>query len=337
MKYNVAILGASGSVGLEIIKILEQRKFPINQLFLLASPKSVGKEILFQGTTHKIQLANEDIFHQCDIIFGAVNHELALHYAPMILKSKALFIDNSSAFRNQLNIPLVIPEINAQDIQKHHRIIANPNCSTIITLCAIYPIHQLSSIQKMIISTYQAVSGAGNQAIEELYEQNYQTLQNQEITPVIFPYPIAYNLISTIGEIKENGYTSEELKMQKESRRILHEPQLFINCTCIRVPIIRCHSISITLQTKDPLSYDEVSKAIQEKDYCLYYENKKNHISPMPLYASNQDLIHVGRLRKDISDECGFTLWCCGDQLRKGAALNAVQIAEAWIQLKHPQ
>lgn len=329
--YTVAILGASGAVGQEMMKILEERNFPIKELILLASERSVGKKYTFKGKELVVQLACAQAFVGCDIVFGAVENDLAKHFAPMIRQANAVFIDNSSAFRLENDVPLVVPEVNAQDIFNHHGIIANPNCSSIITMTAIYAIHQMSAIQKMIVSTYQAVSGAGINGIKELEQQNQAILAQTEIKKAAFPYQIAYNLIPQIGDFDENGYTSEEMKMQNEGRKILHAPELRVNCTCVRVPILRSHSISVTLETENELNVLDIQKALAQAKGCRLMDDPCHKVYPMPLDTTHQDLVYVGRIRKDLTNPKGITLWCCGDQVRKGAATNAVQIAEVFI------
>ena len=331
-KYNVAILGASGAVGQAMIKGLEERNFPIQQLKLLASKKSAGKAITFHNQTLTIEEANETSFEGMDIVLGAVSNSLSKKFAPFIQKAKALYIDNSSAFRLDENVPLVIPEINPKDIKLHQGIIANPNCSTIIVLTAINAIHQHSPIEKMIVSTYQAVSGAGNEGMLELIEQVTNMIENKPIEPHIFAKQIAYNLIPQIGSFDESGYSDEEMKMQNEGRKILHSKNLKVNCTCVRVPVLRSHSISITLITSDKCEIDEVKEWIKNAKGCKLVDQPEMNIYPTPLDSSNQDLIHVGRIRQDLCNDNGIALWCCGDQIRKGAAINAIQIAETYIQ-----
>ena len=331
-KYKVAILGATGAVGQEMIKILEERNFPIQELRLRASPKSAGRLMKFKGEQIPIQAADKQAFDGCDIVLGAAENDIAKKYAQDIVQAQAVFIDNSSAFRLNKNVPLVIPEVNPQDVFQHQGIIANPNCSTIIALTAVHSIHRFSPIKKMIVSTYQAVSGAGVNGIDELEKQNKAILEHTPIVPQTFPYQIAYNLIPQIGDFYENGYTSEEMKMQNEGRRILHAEDLLVSCTCVRVPILRSHSISIMLETESPLELSAVKNGIQHASGCKYMDDPENKIYPMPLDTTNQDLVYVGRIRKDLTNDHGIVLWCCGDQIRKGAATNAVQIAEVLIQ-----
>lgn len=332
--YTVAILGATGAVGQAFIEGLAERDFPVKELRLLASSRSVGKTYLFKGQSIEVQLACEAAFIGCDIVLGAVENDLSEHFAPMIKKANALYIDNSSAFRLMQDVPLVVPEVNGEDVLNHHGIIANPNCSTIIAMVAVSAIHKLSPIQSMIASTYQAVSGAGVQGMIELENQIKDYAKDKPLKTETFPYQIAFNLIPQIGGFNEIGYTSEEMKMQNEGRRLLHADSLLVNCTCVRVPVMRSHSISITLQTENSLEIEAVKQAIHEHEGCLLVDDPQNKQYPMPLVTSNQNLVYVGRIRKDLTHPNGISLWCCGDQIRKGAAINALQIAEKCIELK---
>lgn len=331
-KVNVAILGATGAVGREMIKILEERNFPVNNLKLLASSRSVGKKIPFKGEDLTIELAEDSAFEGMDIVLGAAENDIAKKFAPAIKKAGAVFVDNSSAFRLCDDVPLVVPEINGADALKNNGIIANPNCSTIITLMAISGINRLSKITKMVASTYQAVSGAGIGGFYELENQIKSIMNGEEPEVSVFSHQIAYNLIPQIGgESDTEGYTTEEMKLQNESRKILHLPDLLVSCTCVRVPVMRSHSISVTLQTEDKLDISDVKKAISEAEGCRLVDNLSDNEYPMPLDTSDQNLVFVGRIRKDLTTDNGITLWCCGDQVRKGAAENAIQIAELLV------
>lgn len=331
--YNVAVLGSTGAVGQEMIKVLEERNFPINELRPLASARSVGKKVLFKGKEIEVQLACAEAFKGMDIVLSAVENNWAKEFAPDIIKAGAVMIDNSSAFRMDENVPLVVPEINPDDVALHHGIIANPNCSTIIALTAVNALNLVSPIKKMIVSTYQAVSGAGVAGIQELSNQVMALGHGKEAEANTFPYQIAYNLIPQIGDFNEQGYTSEEMKMQNEGRKIMHLPELRVNCTCVRVPVMRSHSISIALETETPIDVDTAKKTIAQAKGCVLKDDPTNRIYPMPLDTSNQDLVYVGRIREDIaSDHGGLSLWCCGDQVRKGAATNAIQIGEVLIE-----
>lgn len=331
--YNVAVLGSTGAVGQEMIKVLEERNFPINELRPLASARSVGKKVTFKGVEIEVQLACAEAFKGLDIVLSAVENNWAKEFAPDIIKAGAVMIDNSSAFRMDENVPLVVPEINPDDVALHKGIIANPNCSTIIALTAVNALNLVSPIKKMIVSTYQAVSGAGVAGIQELSSQVMALGHGQDAEAKAFPYQIAYNLIPQIGDFNELGYTSEEMKMQNEGRKIMHLPELRVNCTCVRVPVMRSHSISITLETETPIDVETAKKTIAQAKGCVLKDDPTNRIYPMPLDTSNQDLVYVGRIREDIaSDTGGLSLWCCGDQVRKGAATNAIQIGEVLIE-----
>ena len=331
--YNIGILGASGAVGREMIKVLEERHFPVGKLRLFASERSVGKTLTFKGEEIAIELADFGVFKGCDIVLGAATNAVAKQFAQDIVNSGATFIDNSSAFRMDSDIPLVVPEINADDARNNKKgIISNPNCSTIITLVAINAINQLSKIKAIVASTYQATSGAGAAGPVELREQTEALINGGEINANVFQYQIAENLIPQIGSFLDNGYTTEEMKMQNEGRKILHNPDLKVTCTCVRVPVVRSHSISATVVTEEKLSIADVKEAIAKCQGCKLYDDVDNKIYPMPLVTSDQDLVFVGRIREDIVNENGITLWCCGDQVRKGAATNAIQIAEALIE-----
>jgi len=330
--YNVGILGASGAVGREMIKVLEERNFPVNKLRLFASERSVGKKVSFKGEEIAIELADFGAFRGLDFVLGAASNAVAKQFAEDIVASGAVFIDNSSAFRMDPEIPLVVPEINAEDARNNKRgIIANPNCSTIITLVAVNAINKLSKVKGIVASTYQATSGAGAAGPVELRAQMEAIVNGGEITPSVFQYQIAENLVPQIGSFNENGYTTEEMKMQNEGRKILHNPDLKVTCTCVRVPVVRSHSISATVITEDKLTVEAVRKAVAECAGCKLYDDPENKLYPMPLVTSDQDLVFVGRIREDLVFDNAITLWCCGDQVRKGAATNAIQIAEALI------
>ena len=332
-KYNVGILGASGAVGREMIKVLEERNFPVENLRLFASARSVGKKVPFKGGELEIELADFGAFKGLDFVLGAASNAVAKQFAQDIVDSGATFIDNSSAFRMDPDIPLVVPEINADDARNNKKgIIANPNCSTIITLVAVNAINKLSKIKAIVASTYQATSGAGAAGPVELENQVRAIVNGGEITNEVFQYQIAENLIPQIGSFLENGYTTEEMKMQNEGRKILHNPDLKVTCTCVRVPVVRSHSISATVVTENKLTVDEVKAAVAACAGCKLYDDVENKIYPMPLVTSDQDLVFVGRIREDIVNDNAITLWCCGDQVRKGAATNAIQIAEALIE-----
>ena len=318
--YTVAVLGATGAVGREMISILEERNFPVGKLIPLASARSAGTTIPFRGEDVTVIEATPDSFKGVDIVLGASPNKLAKEMAPHIVAAGAVFVDNSSAFRLRDDVPLVIPEINPEDVKKHNGIISNPNCSTIVSLVAVNALNQISPIKAMTVSTYQAVSGAGAGGPVELKSQVEAIAEGKEIEKKIFPYQIAYNLIPQIGDFTENGYTTEEMKMQNEGRKIMHLPELLVGCTCVRVPVFRSHSISITLATETPISVEEARKAIANAAGCRLVDDPTNKSYPMPLDTSDQDIVFVGRIRKDLTNPNGISLWCCGDQVRKGAA-----------------
>ncbi len=330
-QYKVAVLGATGAVGREMIKILEERNFPVSELIPLASARSAGSVIPFKGENVTVRKVTPDSFAGIDIVLGAAPNKLAKEYAPHIVSAGAVFVDNSSAFRMDPNVPLVIPEINPEDALKHNGIISNPNCSTIVSLVAVNALNKISPIQNMVVSTYQAVSGAGAGGPIELDEEVKAIAEGTPVQPSVFPYQIAFNLIPQIGNFTENGYTAEEMKMQNEGRKILHLPELLVGCTCVRVPVYRSHSISITLRTEKPISVAEAQAAISSAAGCRLVDDPEAKQYPMPLDTSDQDIVFVGRIRKDLTSENGISLWCCGDQVRKGAATNTIQIAELLI------
>ena len=327
-EYNVAILGATGAVGREMMKVLAERRFPIRELHLLASARSAGTVLEWNGSPITVEEACDAAFEGMDIVLGAAENDIAKRFAPAIVKAGAVFVDNSSAFRMDPNVPLVVPEINPGDAKLHRGIIANPNCSTIITVTAVNALNGLSPIRSMTASTYQAVSGAGAGGPLELAEEVEALRTGKPVQPKVFPYQIAYNLIPQIGSEQFEGYTSEEMKMQNEGRKIMHLPELKVSCTCVRVPVVRSHSISVSLHFDRPVSVEEARAAIAAAPGCRLVDELAKKEYPMPLDTSDQDIVFVGRIRPDLTDENGLCLWCCGDQVRKGAATNAVQIAE---------
>lgn len=322
--YNVAILGATGAVGREMYKVLMERKFPIGKLKLLASARSAGK--VLDG--HTVEEATEDSFCGMDIVLGAASNDLAKRMAPHIKAAGAVFVDNSSAFRLLDDVPLVVPEINPEDAKKHNGIIANPNCSTIISMVAVNALRELSPIEAITASTYQAVSGAGAGGLAELEAQARAYAAGEAMHVETFPYQILFNLIPQIGSPCDNGYTTEEMKMQNEGRKILHLPEMKVTCTCVRVPVLRSHSISLSVRTKEKITVEAAREAIAKAKGCKLVDDLASKQYPMPLDTSDQDLVYVGRIRDDLTDERALALWCAGDQIRKGAATNAVQIAE---------
>ena len=324
--FNIAVLGATGAVGQEMLKILAEYDIPINELRPLASAKSVGKCVSFKGKDVLIQEARDDAFEGMDFVLGAVEGDMSRRFAPAIKKSGAIYIDNSSAFRLEPDVPLVVPEINGADAFENHGMIANPNCCTIITLMAVAAINKLSPIEKMIVCTYQAVSGAGTNGINELNEQMAALAKGEKPVVKTFATQIAMNVIPFIDAPYGNDYTKEEMKMQNEGRRIMHSPELKVNCTCVRVPVMRSHSMAVTLHTKDKVSVEAAKAAVAAYPGVRLIENYEGRCYPTPLDTTDQDIVWVGRIREDLTDDHGLTLWCCGDQIRKGAASNAVQI-----------
>ena len=327
-RYNITVLGATGAVGREMLKVLEERQFPVGELRCLASARSVGKKLPFAGREITVEEATDAAFSGADIVLGAAENEIARRFAPAIRAAGAVFIDNSSAFRMEDDVPLVVPEINPEDALQHRGIIANPNCSTIITLVAVAALRRLSPILSMTAATYQAVSGAGAGGPLELEEEVAALYRGEPVQPHVFPYQIAYNLIPRIGGLSHEGYTSEEMKLQNEGRKILHLPEMKVACTCVRVPVMRSHSIAVAARFAQPISVARAREAIAAAPGCRLVDDLSNELYPMPLDTSDQDLVFVGRIRPDLTDPNGLCLWCCGDQIRKGAATNAVQIAE---------
>ena len=327
-RYNITVLGATGAVGREMLKVLEERQFPVGELRCLASARSVGKKLPFAGREITMEEATDAAFSGADIVLGAAENEIARRFAPAIRAAGAVFIDNSSAFRMEDDVPLVVPEINPEDALQHRGIIANPNCSTIITLVAVAALRRLSPILSMTAATYQAVSGAGAGGPLELEEEVEALYRGEPVQPHVFPYQIAYNLIPRIGGLSHEGYTSEEMKLQNEGRKILHLPEMKVACTCVRVPVMRSHSIAVAARFAQPIPVARAREAIAAAPGCRLVDDLSNELYPMPLDTSDQDLVFVGRIRPDLTDPNGLCLWCCGDQIRKGAATNAVQIAE---------
>lgn len=330
-QYTVAVLGATGAVGQEMIKILQERNFPVGKLKPLASARSAGKTLRFRGEDVVIEEARDEAFQGVDIVLGAAENDIAKKFAPAIVKAGAVFVDNSSAFRLDPNVPLIVPEINPEDAKNHHGIISNPNCSTIITVTAVNALNALSPIRTMTASTYQAVSGAGAGGPIELMNEVEALSKGESYEPKVFSHQIAFNLIPQIGGEQFEGYTSEEMKMQNEGRKIMHLPDLRVSCTCVRVPVVRSHSISVSLHFDKHISVQEAREAIAKAPGCRLVDDLANKQYPMPLDTSNQDIVFVGRIRPDLTDDNGLCLWCCGDQVRKGAATNAIQIAELLV------
>lgn len=333
-KYNVAILGATGAVGQEFLNLIEERNFPFANLKMLASKRSAGKKIQFMGKEYTVEETTDESFKDVEIALFA-GGAASKQFAPAAVKAGAVVIDNSSAFRMDPEVPLVVPEVNPQAIARHKGIIANPNCSTIIMLMALKPIHDLSPIKRIIVSTYQAVSGAGKEGIDELRDETEAYLKGEEMQPKILPskslpkhYPIAFNLIPQIDKFVEKDYTKEEMKMVNETHKMLHDDSIAITATTVRVPVFRSHAESVYVETADELTVDAVRKAIDAFPGAQVQDNPAEMEYPMPLFTSEKYDCYVGRIRKDLYNPKAINLWVSGDQIRKGAALNALQIAE---------
>ena len=330
--YTVAVLGATGAVGQEMLKVLEERDFPVGKLIPLASARSAGTTLKFKGEDVEIKLACDEAFEGVDIVLGAAENDIAEQFAPAIVAAGAVFVDNSSAFRMDPKVPLIVPEVNPEDVAWHNGIISNPNCSTIITVTAVNALNKLSPIKSMIASTYQAVSGAGVAGMAELKDQLEALMAGKPAEVKTFAYQIAYNLIPQIGGEQCDGYTSEEMKLHFEGRKIMHLPEMNVSCTCVRVPVMRSHSISVQLKFDRPVSVEEAREILKDAPGVKLVDDLNNKQYPMPLDTTGQDLVFVGRIRPDITDPNGLCLWCCGDQVRKGAALNCIQIAELLVE-----
>jgi len=326
--FNVAIMGATGAVGTELLALLEERNFPIKSLKLLASPRSAGKQISFKGKSLTVEETSAESFKNVDIVLASAGGSTSKQWAKAIVEAGALMIDNSSAFRMEANVPLVVPEVNPDDAKDHSGIIANPNCTTILMSVALWPLHQIQPIRRVIVATYQSASGAGARAMEEVKQQAQAILDGQTPPTESFPYPLAFNLFPHNTPINEQGYCEEEMKMVNETRKIFGVSDLRVSATCIRVPVLRAHSEAVNLEFEKPFSVVEAREAIAQADGVTLKEDWEANYFPMPIDASGEDDVLVGRIRQDLSHPNGLELWLCGDQIRKGAALNAVQIAE---------
>ena len=331
-KINVAILGATGAVGQELLKLLEERNFPVGRLKLLASPRSAGSKINFGGEELVVEAVNEQSFTNIDIVLASAGGSTSKAWAAKAVGAGAVVIDNSSAFRMNPGVPLVVPEINPEAAAKHQGIIANPNCTTILMGMAIYPLHQVQPIERIVVSTYQSASGAGARAMEEVKTQARAILDGQNPPAEIFPYPLAFNLFPHNSPLNAEGYCEEEMKMVNETRKIFNAPDLRISATCVRVPVLRAHSEAINLEFERPFAVERAREIIAGADGVKLVEDWQTNYFPMPTDATSKDEVLVGRIRQDLSHPCGLELWLCGDQIRKGAALNAVQIAELLLQ-----
>ncbi len=331
MSYSVAVMGATGAVGQVMLEILAERDFPVNELRLLASSRSAGRRIDFRGESLTVQELTAESFDGIDLVLSSAGGSLSRRFAPAAVEAGAVVVDNTSAFRMAPEVPLVVPEVNAGDLAAHKGIVANPNCSTIIMVVPLWPLHHAHRVRRVVVSTYQAISGAGAKAMEELVEQTREVLADKPAVPRELPYPIAFNLFSHNTEIDEHGYCEEEVKMIRETRKMFHDDSILVSPTCVRVPVLRAHSEAMTVEFEEPVSEEEVRRILGEAPGVALVDDREANHFPMPLEASGRDEVLVGRVRQDLSrpDGTGVSLFLCGDQLRKGAALNAVQIAEA--------
>jgi aspartate-semialdehyde dehydrogenase len=328
---RVAILGATGAVGTEIIDLLIEREFPVKELKLLSSPRSAGQKIPFKDQLIEVEAVKENSFDDIDIVLASAGGSISKAWAKTIVDAGAVMIDNSSAFRMNPEVPLVVPEINPKAVENHSGIIANPNCTTILMGVAIYPLHKIQPIQRIIVSTYQSASGAGARAMEEVKTQAQAILNNENPQPEVLPYPLAFNLFPHNSPLMDNGYCEEEMKMVNETRKIFSEPELRVSATCVRVPVLRAHSEAINLEFANPFDVNKAREVIAQAEGVRLVEDWEKNYFPMPIDATGKDDVLVGRIRQDLSNPNSIELWLCGDQIRKGAALNAVQIAELLI------
>ncbi|MGB7248933.1 MAG: aspartate-semialdehyde dehydrogenase [Phormidesmis sp.] len=326
--YNVAVLGATGAVGTELLQLLEERNFPIRTLKLLASSRSVGKTLPFKGREIAVEAVSAEAFKGVEIVLASAGGSTSKKWAQAIVDAGALMIDNSSAFRMDASVPLVVPEVNPETAEAHRGIIANPNCTTILMSVALWPLQKIQPIRRIVVATYQSASGAGTRAMEEVKQQAQAILKGEPPPTESFPYPLAFNLFPHNTPINEQGYCEEEMKMVNETRKIFGLPDLKVSATCIRVPVLRAHSEAVNIEFEWPFEVAKARAAIQQADGVKLTEDWSANYFPMPVDASGQDDVLVGRIRQDLSHPAGLELWLCGDQIRKGAALNAVQIAE---------
>ncbi len=326
--YNVAIVGATGLVGQEFIRILTQRQFPVNSLRLFASDRSAGRKLRVNQREVEVEETTVDSFEGIDIALFSAGAEISRHFSPVAARAGAVVVDNSSAFRQDPAVPLVVPEVNPGDIKKHRGIIANPNCSTIQMVVALYPLHKVNPIKRIVVSTYQAVSGTGSAAVEELKTQAKQVLDGQDVIPHVYPHQIAFNLLPEIDVFLDDGYTREEWKMVNETRKIMHAEDIAISATCVRVPVFTGHSEAVSLEFASPMLPEEAQQLLIEAPGVRILDDTAISLYPQPWSAAGTDEVFVGRIRRDASHPIGLVMWIVADNLRKGAALNTVQIAE---------
>jgi len=331
-KVNVAILGATGAVGQELLELLEERQFPLDNLKLLASARSAGSKISFAGREITVEAVDDNSFNDIDIVLASAGGSTSKEWAHKAVAAGAVVIDNSSAFRMDDSVPLIVPEINPEAAAQHQGIIANPNCTTILMGVAIYPLHQVQPIKRIVVSTYQSASGAGARAMAEAETQAQDILNGKEPKAEVLPYPIAFNLFPHNSPLNEDGYCEEEMKMVNETRKIFGDPNIAVTATCVRVPVLRAHSEAINLEFDRPFEVKQARELIAAAPGVKLVEDWQSNYFPMPIDATGKDPVLVGRIRQDISRDRGLELWLCGDQIRKGAALNAIQIAELLLQ-----
>ncbi|MBV8886920.1 MAG: aspartate-semialdehyde dehydrogenase [Chroococcidiopsidaceae cyanobacterium CP_BM_RX_35] len=326
--YRVAILGATGAVGVELLELLQNRSFPLADLKLLASPRSAGRMLCFQGEKLPVEPVSDHSFANVDLVLASAGSSTSKTWAPVAVAAGAIVIDNSSAFRLEAQVPLVVPEVNPEALNHHQGIIANPNCTTILMAVAVWPLHRVGVVKRIVAATYQSASGAGARAMEEVKTQAHAILQGKPPATEVFPYPLAFNLFPHNSPLNDLGYCEEEMKMVNETRKIFGIADLRITATCVRVPVLRAHSEAINLEFETPLDVEAAKEILRSAPGVRIVEDRSANHFPMPIEATGQDEVLVGRIRQDISHPCGLELWLCGDQIRKGAALNAVQIAE---------
>ncbi|HWN65436.1 MAG TPA: aspartate-semialdehyde dehydrogenase [Candidatus Binatus sp.] len=326
--YHIAIVGATGAVGAELLRVLERRNFPVAGLRAISSARSTGKSIRFHDELIPVQELVEQSFDKIDIAFFSAGGKVSREFVPVARRAGAIVIDNSSVFRMDSDVPLVIPEINAADAYNHSGVIANPNCTTAIALMAVYPLHRAFGVRRVFAASYQAVSGSGARAIDELREQVKNALQDRQLTAQVYAHPIAFNLLPHVDSFLESGYTKEEMKMQNEGRKIMHLPEFRASVTCVRVPVYRAHSVAISAEFEQPISLERAREVLAKAPGLELVDEPENNRYPMPITVAEKDNCQVGRVRVDCAFDNGLSFWVSGDQLLKGAALNAVQIAE---------
>ncbi len=332
--YNVAIVGATGIVGEELLRILETRPFPLGSLRLIASPRSAGKKIRFGEQDIEVEALTHDCFAGCDLVFNAVPDEVSREYSPSAVKAGAIVIDKTGAWRMDPDVPLVVPEINADDVEQHKGILATPNCATTPVVMALWPVHKTNPVKRIVAATYQSVSGTGGPAVKELESMSRQVLDGGTVSPAVYPHQIAFNLIPEIGSWKDDDYTSEEMKLVNETHKIMHDPSIAITATCVRVPVFVSHAAAVFVELTNPMAPEEFAGLLREAPGVVVQDDPRESVYPQPWEAAGQDPVFVGRIRRDLSHPNGIAFWTVGDNLRKGAALNALQIAEELISRK---